>query len=153
MREARQLPTLAGHPLVQLVQAVTMLISGGYAHPVLPGGAPAEARTRTQALNRAIAALNAGGADLRHAAAPLIGSALGMDVLETLLLAALVEAPETPDETLADRLLDALARTGRGVQREGQAVAEAGEARGVVRDLIHGFRNDKLPVLQRLGMG
>lgn len=151
MRDARQLPALAGHPLVQLVQAITMLISGGYAHPVLPGGAAAEARTRAQALNRAIAALNAGGADLRHAAAPLIGSALGMDMLETLLLAALAEAPETPDETLADRLLDALARTGRGVQREGQPVADAAEARGVVRNLIRGFRTDKLPLLRRLG--
>jgi SAM-dependent methyltransferase len=152
MRQARQLPALAGHPLVQLVQAITMLISGGYAHPMLPGGEAAEARTGTQALNRAIAALNAGGADLRHAVAPLIGSALGMDVLETLLLAALAEAPETPDETLVDQLLNALVRTGRGVQREGQAVADAGEARGVVRDLIRGFRNDKLPVLRRLGM-
>ena len=36
VREARAAPAFAGRPLVELMQAFTLLVAGGYAHPMLP---------------------------------------------------------------------------------------------------------------------
>ena len=85
IRRAQRMPPFAGHPLADLLQAVTLIVAGGYAHPVVPGGATAAARRATMRLNQAIAAENIGGADLPRLAAPLIGSALQVDLLETLM--------------------------------------------------------------------
>jgi hypothetical protein len=38
VEQATQSPAFVGRPLVELLQAFSLLIAGGYAHPVLPGG-------------------------------------------------------------------------------------------------------------------
>jgi len=64
-----------------LMQACTLLVSGGYAHPMLPEGGTAAGREAGRRLNRAIALANANAAELPRLAAPAIGSAVGVDVL------------------------------------------------------------------------
>ena len=48
---------------MELLQAITLMMAGGYAHAVLPGGMTEPARQATQRLNLAIAAENAHGAN------------------------------------------------------------------------------------------
>ena len=41
VRQARATPTFAERPLVELMQAFTLLVAGGYGHPMLPDGGTA----------------------------------------------------------------------------------------------------------------
>ena len=72
------------------MQAFTLLVAGGYAHPMLPEGGTAAGREAARRLNLAIAQANANAADLPRLGAPAIGSAVGGDILETLVVGELL---------------------------------------------------------------
>jgi hypothetical protein len=67
-----------------MLQAFSLLIAGGYAHPILPCGGTVAGRDACQRLNLAIADANANAAELPRLASPVIGSVAGGDILETL---------------------------------------------------------------------
>ena len=62
------------------MQAFTLLVSGGYAHPMMPDGGSAAGREASARFNQAIARANADASDLPRLVAPAIGSAIGVDV-------------------------------------------------------------------------
>lgn len=152
VRTVRESPAFAGRPLVELMQAFTLLVSGGYAHPMLPEGGTAAGREAARRLNQAIARANANAADLPRLAAPAIGSAVGADVLETMVVGELLAGRPADVEPLAAEVLAVLARSGRSVQRDGKPVTDPVEARPIISDAIRNMIEKRFPVLRRLGV-
>jgi hypothetical protein len=152
IRAVRESPAFAARPLVELIQAVTLLVSGGYAHPMLPEGGTAAGRAAASRLNQAIALANANAAELPRLAAPAIGSAVGTDVLETMVVGELLAGRPADVEPLATHVLTVLARSGRSMQREGKAVTDPADARQIVCDAIRTMMEKRVPLLRRLGV-
>jgi SAM-dependent methyltransferase len=150
--QALQAPAFAGRPLLELLQAFSLLIAGGYAHPILPCGGTVAGRDACQRLNLAIADANAHAAELPRLASPVIGSAVGGDILETLVAGELLAGKPEDLEALITELLAVLDRSGRNVQREGQPVTDPADRRHVVAQAAATILEKRLPVLRRLGV-
>jgi len=152
LRQIREAPPYAGRPLGELLQAITLMIAGGYAHPVRPDGITAPAREAAHRLNQVLALENIHGGDLPRLAAPLIGSALQVDLLETLMVGELLAGlkPTLPNLTLA--VMSALERSGRNIQREGKPVTDPDEIRSMAGDIAQRFLDRRMPVLHMLGI-
>jgi hypothetical protein len=150
--QARASAPFSGHPLIELVQAFTLLVTGGYAHPMLPDGGTEAGRAASRRLNREIARANANAVFLPRLAAPTIGSSIGPDVLEALLLGELLDGKPADVASLATDLMTLLARSGRSVQRDGQAVNDPAEAIKIISDATRTMLERRLPLFRRLGM-
>jgi hypothetical protein len=150
--QVQRSPAFKERPLMELMQAFTLLIAGGYAHPLLPGGGTAAGREAARRLNLAIAQANSSAADLPRLAAPAIGSAVGGDVLETLLVGALLAGKPAQVEALSEALAGTLMRSGRSMQREGKPITDAAETRRVVSEAVVAMLEKRVPVLRRLGV-
>jgi hypothetical protein len=152
LRDAKASPAFANRAMVELVQAVTLLMSGNHAHPMLPDGGSPAARDACRRLNQAIARYNASGTDLTQLVAPAIGSSIGADVLETLLVGELLAGRTAEVDPLTTEILAVLARGGRSVQRDGAPVADPVEARRIVTDAVGNVLEKRQPLLRRLGI-
>jgi SAM-dependent methyltransferase len=152
VQAARELPAFAGRHLVEVMQAFALLVAGGCAHPMLPEGGTAAGRDAARRLNVAIALANANGADLPRLAAPAIGSAVGVDFLETLVVGELLAGRPADVGMLTEQLMAVLVRNGRSIQRDGEPVRDPAEARQVVADAVRGILEQRLPVLRGLGV-
>jgi SAM-dependent methyltransferase len=152
VRALRDIPPLSERPVVEALQAVSLLVAGGYAHPVLPGGDTDAARRSARGMNLAIARNNRTGGDLPRLVMPLLGSAIQVDVVETLLVGELLEGRPAEAEALAGELPRLLARSGRTVQREGKAVTDPVEAGRIAAELVRQFLDQRVPVLRGLGV-
>ena len=148
----RASPTFAERPLLELMQAFTLLVSGGYAHPMLPDGGTTAGREASRRFNQAIARANGDAADMPRLITPAIGSAIGADVLETLLVGELLAGAESDADRLSDAVLVVLGRSGRQVQREGKPVTDPVEARPIVVDAVRNMLERRVPVLRNLGV-
>jgi hypothetical protein len=149
---AREAPAFAGRPLVELMQAFALLVSGGYAHPMLPEGGTAAGQATVRRLNLTIARANGDAAELPRLAAPAIGSAVGVDMLETMVVGELLAGRPADVDPLAAEVLAVLVRSGRNVQRDGKSVTDQLEARQIVADAIRTMIERRFPVLRRLGV-
>jgi hypothetical protein len=152
VRDAQRSPAFAGRPLVELLQAFSLLAAGGYAHPILPGGGSPAGRDACRRLNLAIARANANAADLPRLASPVIGSAVGGDSLETLVVGEMLAGKPEDVDALTAELAAVLGRSGRNVQRDGRVVGDPAEARRIVADAVATVVERRLPVLRRLGV-
>lgn len=152
IRQVREAPGFVGRPLMEVVQAFTLLVSGGYAHPLLPDGGTLAGHEAGRRLNLALAQANANAADLPRLAAPAIGSAIGVDILETLLVGELLADKPAEVKALAASLIAMLTRSGRSVQRDGKPVSDPGETSHIVTDAITGLLERRVPILRRLGI-
>ncbi len=152
LRQAREATPYAGRPLMELLQAITLMIAGGYAHPVLPGGATAPARQAALRLNQTIAAENGHGAELQRLVSPLIGSALQVDLLETLMVGDLLSGRPADTESMTASVLSGLERSGRTMQREGKPVTDPAETQAMAAEVVQRFLERRTPVLRMLGV-
>ena len=153
VEQAMQSPAFASHPWVELLQAFSLLIAGGYAHPVLPPSGTDARRSICRRLNLAIAQTNAHAADLPQLVSPVIGSAVGGDILETLIAGVLLNDGWHGDEAaLTTELLSVLGRTGRSVRRDGQPITDPADRARVVGEAVAAFLGKRLPVLRNLGV-
>ena len=152
IRRIRESPPFAGRPLGELLQAISLMVAGGYAHPVTPGGLTTDARNAVRRLNEVVALENTRGSELQRLAVPLIGSALQVDLLETLMLGDLLSGlpPTLPNLTLA--VTSGLERSGRNMQRDGKSVTDPSETRAMAADIAERFLNRRVPLLQMLGV-
>jgi hypothetical protein len=150
--QALQSPAFAGRPLVEMLQAFSLLIAGGYAHPTLPGCGTPTGRDASRRLNLAIAYANANAAELPRLVSPVIGSGAGGDILETLVVGELLAGKPANLEALTTELLTVLGQSGRNVQREGQPVTDPADRRRIVADAVATILEKRLPALQRLGV-
>ena len=90
-------------------------------------------------------------ADLPRLAAPAIGSAIGVDILETLVVGELLAGKPADVDALTAEVLAVLGRSGRSVQRDGKPVTDQGEARQIVADAIRSMIERRFPVLRAAG--
>jgi SAM-dependent methyltransferase len=152
LRQAREAAPYVDRPLPELLQAITLMIAGGYAHPVLPGGATAAAHQAAQRLNQAIGTANGLGAELPRLVAPLICSALQVDLLETLMVGDLLAGRAADADGLTISVLNGLERSGRTMQREGRPVIDPGEQRTMAGEVVQRFLERRMPLLKTLGV-
>ncbi len=131
-----------------LLQAITLLMSGGYVHPAMPKPVPDPALSGTARLNAVLCDSAASGGDVGHLASPVIGSAVPLDLAETLMLRGLgTERGVSPE-----RLAQDLAQLGRPVQRDGVVVNDLFQAAALLRQAADALREQRLPALRRLGI-
>jgi SAM-dependent methyltransferase len=152
LRELRAAPPYAGRPLGDLLQAITLMIAGAYAHPVLPGGMAGPAREAAQRLNRVVAMENCHGGELPRLIAPLIGSAFQVDLLETVMVGDLLSGLPPDRPNLTQSLLSGLERSGRNMQRDGRLVTDPAEIRTMAVEIVERFLDRRIPTLQILGI-
>jgi len=150
--EIRSSAVVAGRPVSEVLQAVMILMSGGYLHPTLPSTVQTAARASTHRLNMTIGTVNASGGDIVHLASPVIGSALNADLLETLIVQEKAAGLPMEVEGLVGRLLKTLTTAGRPVQHDGKSVTDGGQADAVLRDAVKSLLENRLPLLERLAI-
>jgi SAM-dependent methyltransferase len=150
--QARQSPTLSGRSLLELMQAFTLLVAGGFAHPMLPDGGTADGRAASRRLNATIAAANRNAGELTQLAAPMLGSAIASEALETLVIGDLLAGRPAEVQSLVTGLLATLGRSGRGMQRDGQPVTDPAEANRIMTEAIATILERRLPVFRRVGV-
>ena len=141
----------SGRSLLELLQAATLLIAGGFAHPMAQGGMSAQARASAAGLNRAAAENCRLGGDISRLALPGAGTALGVDLLECLAAGELLAGKPAQLAPLTDAVSAALAASGRSVQREGKVVSDAAEARKILSDALQAFLDKRAPLLRTMG--
>jgi SAM-dependent methyltransferase len=152
VRELRNLPELAQQSPTDLLQALTLLMAGGYAHPLMPGSTAQSSQPTALALNRAIIAVNSGGGDLPRLVVPTMGTALNFDLMETLVAGALLDGVSPDPGTLAEEVLRRLASGGRSMQRGGNPITDREEALRLASNTIAEFLKKRLDLLRRLGI-
>jgi SAM-dependent methyltransferase len=159
LRAVRDAPAFADKPVSEPMQAVALLISGGHAHPVLPGGAGEAALAAAARANAVIAQSNLGGTPIGNLIAPRIGGAVPADPLEAMVVGAVMGVADggahgaAPDAAaLTPRIADALTRLGRTMQRDGKALTDPAEHRAAVGAAVHAVLTDRLPVHRALGI-
>ncbi len=150
VRDAFAREPFAGRSLLELLQAVTLLIAGGYAHPVLP--ASAEGKAGAARLNAALGRINSHGGDMPRIVLPLTGAAMNVDLIETLAVGEMVEGRPSDLESLTNAVQLALTRSGRSVQRDGKVVADWQEARTIVQSALATILERRVPLLHSLGV-
>lgn len=151
-RQVHESPALAGCSQVELMQAFTLLVSGEYAHPMLPEGGTEAGREASRRLNLAIAQANANAADLPWIAAPAIGSAIRGGLLEPLLVGELLAGKPAEIAPLARELVRLLGRSGQSVRRGGEPITDPAETTRVVTESVTGMLEKRVPVLRQLGV-
>ena len=150
--QAKAIPPFSDRPMVELLQALALMIGGGFVHPGLPLGDSAAARLATANLNRAVAGLNADGADMPCLASSSLGTALTVDMTETLLAGALIEGHSAEAVSLTAELERLLRRGNRSVQRDGRPVTDSAEATNIAEAMVRHALDKRIPLLRRLGV-
>ncbi len=149
--DLRRMPHMASASLADSLQVVAFLATGGMAH--LSGHLP---RTKAacapgRALNAVIAAQNIAGANLPFVVAPLLGTALQIDPMETMLLPQYVDGSVPDPGGVIETLLSMLTQSGRSPMKEGRLIEDPAEARAVLAGTVEKFVTERLPLLRRLG--
>jgi hypothetical protein len=146
----REEAAFEARPMGEVLQALTLLASGGYVHPMLP--MPEAGQAGARALNRAIARANESGADVPRLAAPAVGTVIQADLLETLVVGRLLDGAAADEAALAGYVLEALRRAGRNLQREGKVVDDPAEAQLHVMGLVRAVLGPRAVLLRELGV-
>jgi SAM-dependent methyltransferase len=150
LRSARHVEVLAGRAAGELLQALVLLVAGGYIHPILPD--PAAGQATARALNRAIARANADGVDMPRLAAPAVGSVISTDALETVVIGQLLDGAVPDASALVEHVFELLRRTGRDLRRAGEVVQDPVEARRQIAEAIHTMLGPRATLLRALGV-
>ncbi len=152
VRAAAASQPFAGRSVLELLQAMTLLIAGGFAHPVLPGSDAPASRESAARLNSAIAHMNGHGGDLGRLVLPTLGSAMNVDLLETLAIGELLAGRPSDIPSLTTAVAAGLARSGRSVQREGQVVTDPAQTREIIGGVLQNLLERRIPILRSLGV-
>lgn len=148
--QVRGIEAFATQPPGEALLALTLLVSGGFAHPLVPGD-PAAARRSARALNQAIVQMGADGHDLSCLVAPAIGSALRADTIETLVVGKSLEGVTDPD-ALTGYVHDTLRRTGRTLHRDGRLIEDAVESHQLIEEVSRSMLGPRAALLRALGI-
>jgi hypothetical protein len=148
--EAQQ--KLADRSFAEIIQTFIMLVAGGYAAPLPPPVDMASSRESARKLNIAIAEMNALGGAVGWLAAPLTGSAIPADWIETLIVAALLAGDPPESKVLVPAILEKMRNAGRAVHRDNQPVADPAEALRIVDEGVRATLDNRAPVFARLGI-
>jgi hypothetical protein len=92
------------------------------------------------------------GVDLHRLAAPYIGSSVGIEVMEGLVIGQLLDGTSREPDALIDGVLNDVARSGRSLLRDGKPLQNAAENRVLVGETVRSVLARRLPVLRSLGV-
>jgi SAM-dependent methyltransferase len=144
-------PAVARLPPGLVLDAVTVLVGSGRAHPAQDEAAAQAARGPCRRLNAALCARARVSGEVRWLASPVIGAGVKVPRLEQLLLAARADEGGGPEAWAAQ--VDALfASQGLAVVKDGRALDDAAETRAELVRLAGEFAAGRLPLLIRLGV-
>ena len=144
-------PAVARLPPMLVLDAITVLIGSGRAHPAQSDADIAAARPACRRLNAHLAERARTSAEVRFLASPVIGAGVRVPRLEQLFLAARAQAGADPALWAAE--VDAVfAQQGLGVVRDGRTLETEAETLSELTRLAQEFEARRLPLLIRLGV-
>ncbi len=152
IQHARSLEPFASRPLVELLQAVSLMMTAGHAHPRLPQAVLDAGRASTMRLNRAIAESAGLGGTISRLVIPSTGSAIDLDMLEVLTVGALLDGGAKTAGPVAKDVLRQLNQSSRSVQRDGKPVANQAEALEIVSGVVKDLLQRRAPLWRRWGV-
>jgi hypothetical protein len=100
----------------------------------------------------AIAESNACGGEFGCLAAPAVGGAIPVGLVEHFTVGAILEDRSSDADDLADRVMTQLARAGRGVQQNGQVVTDQAATRRIIADNVRTTLDQRGRVFRLLGI-
>jgi SAM-dependent methyltransferase len=149
-RSFRELARLTGVPDPKLLQALSLLVSDGHAHP-LPEGDDAHRNEAAARFNRALASGLVIEDGPYYVAAGQAGTAIRASLPE--LLALDLAAQKSADlKAAATRGWEMMSRTGARLQRDGQALMDQASNEAELARRMEVFNREKLPLFRRLGV-
>jgi len=132
-------------------EVVAVLCAADYAHPALRLQLTADDAAATQALNRAISLHNRQGGGLTSYVAPRLGTALNVEVSETIICEALAGGVPRDLEPVVDHLGRVL--VARGLMPAAAAsAAEQRDRRAALLQVVDDFVAKRAPLFQRCGI-
>jgi len=147
--ELRGLPQFAGARDGAVTQALILLVGSRQIHPVSVGGADAAAAIR---FNRAALARAEFGEIPTQLAAALVGTGVRVDFADLMATNGVLQGLEDrPDET-ARLAWPLMARTGRRLLRDGQALQDQAGNEAELARRIAAFNGARLPLFRSLGV-
>jgi SAM-dependent methyltransferase len=149
-RSFRDLTRLTGVPDAKVLQALTLLVSHGQAHP-LPDGEVADRNQAAVRFNRALASGVVIEDGPYYVAAGQAGTAVRVTLSELLALGLASQKPADV-KAAAARGWEIMSRTGVRLQRDGQALADQAANEAELMRRIEVFNREKLPLFRRLGV-
>lgn len=151
VREIATLPAFEGKSIAVPLQAISLLISGGYAHPMVSDGKGVSGDAARR-LNRVIAERMKQGELLNYVAAPAIGSALPVSMPELVALSGLMNNPKITLSELVDHGWAIMSRTGQRMLKDGKTLPDEDSNRTELTRLIAKALSDRKPIWQLLGV-
>jgi SAM-dependent methyltransferase len=130
----------------RLRQAVFGMAALGNVLPALPADGEASRQSATWRFNRAVLARAAEGAQQAALASPVLGSGIGLSLVDRMLLA----APATSDAVAW--VLERLQTLGHQPMRDGKPVETGQDARAVIEERAGYFRDALQPWLRTIGV-
>ncbi len=134
-----------------VLDAITVLVGSGRAHPAQSDDASAAARPACRRLNAHLAERARTSGEVRFLASPVIGAGVRVPRLEQLLLAARAGSGGGP-EAWAGEVDAVFAEQGLAVLKDGRPLDSAAETRAELIRLARAFEARRLPLLIRLGV-
>jgi SAM-dependent methyltransferase len=134
-----------------VLDAITVLVGSGRAHPAQSDDAIAAARPACRRLNAHLCERARTRGEARHLASPVIGAGARVSRLEQLFLAARAGSDGGPG-AWAIEVDTVFAREGLAVVKDGRPLETEAETRAELTRLARDFEARRLPLLIRLGV-
>jgi SAM-dependent methyltransferase len=134
------------------VNAMALLVAGGYALPGVREWEDTGAATRARALNEVLIAENRAGGNHQNLAAAATGYAARSDFLEMLAIGAVWSGNGDDERQLSAQVIDDLTRQDRELRREGRLVSNPDERQLLVEERVSAALDHLRGTLLRLGM-
>jgi hypothetical protein len=150
--DVQRSPGLVGKPRAETLKVLTLLVAGGYAHPISPDGRSPAAIASSQGLNLAIARHSFDGGDTSAIAAPLVGTAIHANVTEQFIIGAILSGTALEASALARAIKDNLDRTNRKLTRENGTQVGSDEMEEELTRNVGLFIAEALPYWRSLGI-
>ncbi|MBD0267210.1 MAG: methyltransferase regulatory domain-containing protein [Cyanobacteria bacterium Co-bin8] len=131
--------------LERLLEALMVLVGANWAAPTLPEADLAQRRQSTERFNRAVLEQSQYSADLQFLASPLIGSGVGLDRIDQLILLGLIRKQEAA--AFAWQILSAQKQT---LVKDGQPLKTPEENLQELRHKETVLVQQRLPLLKQL---
>lgn len=149
-RSFRELARLTGAADGVLLQALTLLIAAGQAHPLADSKDAGRSHAAAR-FNRALASGLVIEEGPYTVAAGAVGTGVHVAFHELLALGAASQRPAEV-KAAAARGWEIMSRTGARLQRDGQTLNDQAATESELAQRIEAFNRDKLPLYRRLGM-
>lgn len=145
---AQDLPQLT---FPQLLEALTVLVGIGWAHPAQQEQAAKRAQSRTAALNAELCRRARSGGEINVLASPVIGAGVSVQRFEQLFLAAQSGGQKTPEDW-ARAAWSILAAQAQKILKDGKALETPDENLAELTGQAKAFAEKRLPILKALGV-